>query len=100
MVLRLLYKLLVNNIKLVIEYDGTDYVGWQQQKNGTTIHGTLSKAIERVVNEEITLLGSGRTDAGTHAVGQVANFKTKSNIPVINLVPPLFFCFFLTIIFF
>jgi tRNA pseudouridine38-40 synthase len=76
----------VNNIKLVIEYDGTNYVGWQQQKNGITIHGKLSKAIERVVNEEVTLHGSGRTDAGTHAVGQVANFKTKSNIPVYNLV--------------
>ncbi|MBC8552761.1 MAG: tRNA pseudouridine(38-40) synthase TruA [Candidatus Brocadiales bacterium] len=76
----------MNNIKLVIEYDGTNYVGWQQQKNGITIHGKLSKAIERVVNEEVTLQGSGRTDAGTHAVGQVANFKTKSNIPIYNLV--------------
>ncbi len=86
MPLHLLSKLLVNNIKLVIEYDGTNYVGWQQQKNGITIHGKLSKAIERVVNEEVTLQGSGRTDAGTHAVGQVANFKTKSNIPIYNLV--------------
>jgi tRNA pseudouridine38-40 synthase len=76
----------VNNIKLIIEYDGTNYVGWQQQKNGITIHGVLTKAIERVVNEEATLQGSGRTDAGTHAVGQVANFKTKSDIPVYNLV--------------
>jgi len=76
----------VNNIKLTIEYDGTNYVGWQQQKNGITIHGVLSKAIERVVNEEVALQGSGRTDAGTHAVGQVANFKTESDIPVYNLV--------------
>lgn len=76
----------MNNIKLTIEYDGTNYVGWQQQKNGITIHGVLSKAIERVVNEEVTLQGSGRTDAGTHAVGQVANFKTESDIPVYNLV--------------
>ena len=76
----------MNNIKLVIEYDGTNYVGWQQQKNGITIHGKLSKAIERVVHEEVALHGSGRTDAGTHAVGQVANFKTKSNIPIYNLV--------------
>ena len=76
----------MNNIKLVIEYDGTNYAGWQQQKNGITIHETLRKAIERVVTEDITLQGSGRTDAGTHAVGQVANFKTKSNIPIYNLV--------------
>ncbi len=76
----------MNNIKLVIEYDGTNYVGWQQQKNGITIHGKLSKAIEKIVNEEVALQGSGRTDAGTHAVGQVANFKTKSNIPAYNLL--------------
>ena len=76
----------MNNIKLVIEYDGTNYAGWQQQKNGITIHGKLTKAIERVVNEEVTLLGAGRTDAGTHAIGQVANFKTKSSIPIYNLV--------------
>jgi len=81
----------VNNIKLVIEYDGTNYAGWQQQKNGKTIHQTLSKAIERVVNEKITLHGSGRTDAGTHAIGQVANFKTQSNIPIYNLVQAINF---------
>ena len=76
----------MNNIKLVIEYDGTNYAGWQQQKNGETIHQTLNKAIEKVVNEKITLHGSGRTDAGTHAIGQVANFKTQSNIPIYKLV--------------
>ncbi len=76
----------MNNIKLVIEYDGTNYIGWQQQKNGISVHEKLTKAIEKVVNEEIKLLGAGRTDAGTHAIGQVANFKTKSNIPSFNLV--------------
>ncbi|GAX62778.1 pseudouridine synthase [Candidatus Scalindua japonica] len=76
----------MNNIKLIIEYDGTNYAGWQQQMNGITIHEKLRKAIERVVNEEIDLHGSGRTDAGTHAIGQVANFKTKSNITIYNLV--------------
>lgn len=81
----------MNNIKLVIEYDGTNYAGWQQQKNGKTIHQTLNKAIERVVNEKISLHGSGRTDAGTHAIGQVANFKTQSNIPIYNLVQAINF---------
>ena len=76
----------MNNIKLVIEYDGTNYAGWQQQKNGKTIHQTLDKAIVKVVNEEIKLHGAGRTDAGTHAIGQVANFKTQANIPLFNLV--------------
>ncbi len=84
--LHFLLNLFVNNIKLVIEYDGTNYAGWQQQKNGITVHEVLRTAIERVVVEEITLHGSGRTDAGTHAVGQVANFKTKSDIPNYNLV--------------
>ncbi len=76
----------MNNIKLVIEYDGTNYVGWQQQKNGISVHEKLNKAIEKVVNEDIKLLGAGRTDAGTHAMGQVANFQTRSNIPSFNLV--------------
>ena len=76
----------MNNIKLVIEYDGTNYAGWQQQKNGITIHEKLSKAIEKIINEDVALHGSGRTDAGTHALGQVANFKTESNIPIYNLV--------------
>ncbi len=75
----------MNNIKLIIEYDGTNYDGWQKQKSGKTIHQTLNKAIVKVVNEEIKLHGAGRTDAGTHAIGQVANFKTQSNIPFFNL---------------
>jgi tRNA pseudouridine38-40 synthase len=81
----------VNNIKLVIEYDGTNYAGWQQQKKEKTVQETLKKAIERVVNEKITLYGSGRTDAGTHALGQVANFKTKSNLPTSKLVQAINF---------
>ena len=64
----------MNNIKLVIEYDGTNYVGWQQQKNGISVHEKLNKAIEKVVNEDIKLLGAGRTDAGTHAIGQAREF--------------------------
>jgi tRNA pseudouridine38-40 synthase len=81
----------VNNIKLVIEYDGTNYAGWQQQKKEKTVQETLKKAIENVVNEEITLYGSGRTDAGAHALGQVANFKTKSNLPTSKLVQAINF---------
>jgi len=81
----------VNNIKLVIEYDGTNYAGWQQQKKEKTVQETLKKAIEKVVNEKITLYGSGRTDAGAHALGQVANFKTKSTIPTSKLVQAINF---------
>lgn len=76
----------MNNIKLIIEYDGTNYAGWQQQKKENTIQETLKNAVEKVVNEKIVLHGAGRTDAGVHAIGQVANFKTKSTIPPSRLV--------------
>ncbi len=81
----------MNNIKLVIEYDGTNYAGWQQQKKEKTVQETLKIAIEKVVNEKITLHGAGRTDAGAHALGQVANFKTRSTIPTRKLVQSINF---------
>jgi tRNA pseudouridine38-40 synthase len=62
------------NIKLVIEYDGTGYAGWQVQKNQKSIQGELLKAIESVTRRRVPLTGAGRTDAGVHALGQVANF--------------------------
>ncbi|MFQ5964164.1 MAG: tRNA pseudouridine(38-40) synthase TruA [Candidatus Scalinduaceae bacterium] len=81
----------MKNIKLTIEYDGTNYAGWQQQKKEKTIQETLKIAIEKVVNEKIMLHGAGRTDAGVHALGQVANFETKSNIPIPKLVQAINF---------
>lgn len=71
----------MRNIKLTLEYDGTNYLGWQKQKIGTTIQGTLEKAITDLTNEEVEVTGSSRTDAGVHAKGFVANFKTSSRIP-------------------
>jgi tRNA pseudouridine38-40 synthase len=71
----------MRNIKLTIEYDGTNYCGWQVQDNGPTIQGSLEKALLSVTGESITVHGSGRTDAGVHARGQVANFTTCSSIP-------------------
>lgn len=71
----------MRNVKLIIEYDGTCYAGWQEQKDQITIQGTLKAAIEKVVREKITLYGAGRTDAGVHALGQTANFNTISQIP-------------------
>lgn len=62
------------NIKIVIEYDGTNYKGWQVQPNKTTIQGAISEAIFKISGERVKLISSGRTDAGTHAKGQVANF--------------------------
>ena len=69
------------NIKLLIEYDGTNYCGWQVQKNGVSVQEKLQKAILKITNEDCEVIGSGRTDAGVHAKGQVANFHTSSRIP-------------------
>ncbi|MHB1394248.1 MAG: tRNA pseudouridine(38-40) synthase TruA [Clostridia bacterium] len=71
----------MRNIKLIIEYDGTNYCGWQVQENGPTIQGSLEMALFAVTGEKVTVNGSGRTDAGVHARGQVANFMTDSTIP-------------------
>lgn len=72
----------MRNIKLTIEYDGKDFNGWQKQPNKLNIQGEIERAISMITGEEIDLIGSGRTDAGVHALGQVANFKTNSNIPI------------------
>ena len=72
----------MRNIKLTIEYDGKEFNGWQKQPNKLNIQGNIEKVISEITNEEIEIIGSGRTDAGVHALGQVANFKTNSNIPI------------------
>ena len=71
----------MRNIKLTIEYDGRDFNGWQKQPNKLNIQGEIEEAIATITGEEIQLTASGRTDAGVHAIGQVANFKTNSNLP-------------------
>ncbi len=68
-------------IKLVISYDGSNYHGWQRQKNGVSIQEELEKAIESVVGEKTEATASGRTDAGVHAEGQVVHFDTNSTVP-------------------
>ena len=72
----------MRNIKFIIEYDGTKYNGWQSQKNGIGIQEMVTNAIHQVTGEDIKINGSGRTDAGVHAMGQTANFLTDSTIPV------------------
>lgn len=69
------------NIKLTIEYDGTDYAGWQIQDNAITIQQVIQEALEKLTGDQVKLVGSGRTDSGVHALGQVANFFTRSTIP-------------------
>lgn len=70
----------IRNIRLTIEYDGTNYLGWQRQRGGPTIQETIEKAIEKITKNGAKLIGSGRTDTGVHALGQVANFRTPSAI--------------------
>jgi tRNA pseudouridine38-40 synthase len=72
----------VRNLRLTLEYDGTAYAGWQVQENGSTIQGELEAALARLLKEPVRVTGSGRTDAGVHAVGQVANFRTEARIPL------------------
>ena len=70
----------MRRIKLIIEYVGTNYNGWQKQKNGIGIQEIIEKAILKSTGEEVELFGAGRTDAGVHALGQVAHFDTNSQI--------------------
>ena len=76
----------MRNIKLTIEYDGKDFNGWQKQPNKLNIQGSIEQAIEQITGEKVELNASGRTDSGVHAWGQVANFKTNSNLPIEKFV--------------
>jgi tRNA pseudouridine38-40 synthase len=77
------------NIRLKLAYDGTNYVGWQVQKNGLSIQEVLERAIEKLTGEKCPVLSAGRTDSGVHALGQIANFHTGSTIPATNFRPAL-----------
>ena len=75
----------VRNLKAVLEYDGSAYVGWARQKNGLGIQELVEQAIAAIVRENVIVEGSGRTDAGVHALGQVASFAIKRPIPAVKL---------------
>src|SRR5438270_235871 len=77
------------NFKITIAYDGTDFCGWQVQPSRPSIQGTLADAIERITRERVLPQGSGRTDAGVHALAQVASFALESAIPAENLLVAL-----------
>jgi tRNA pseudouridine38-40 synthase len=70
----------MHNFKLTLAYDGTDFSGWQVQPGQSTIQGHLTDVAEKLTQSQVTIQGAGRTDAGVHASGQVANFKTKSEM--------------------
>ena len=71
----------LRNFKMILEYDGAAYCGWQRQKNGVSIQQILEDAIAMIVSEKVTLIGSGRTDAGVHAINQVASFRSSTLLP-------------------
>jgi len=85
----------LRNIKLLVAYDGTDFLGWQRQKGSRTVQGVIEAALERLHKKPVSLTGSGRTDTGVHASGQVANFYTSINsmeaarfVPALNSLLP------------
>lgn len=73
------------NIRLLMAYDGTRYHGWQRQKEAPSIQGTIEAVLQQITQRPVTLTGAGRTDAGVHAWGQVANFKTGSTLSLARL---------------
>ena len=74
----------VNRYQILVEYDGSNFVGWQYQKNGASIQKTIQIALSKLLKEKVILYGAGRTDAGVHAIEQSAHFDCKKSIPNIS----------------
>jgi tRNA pseudouridine38-40 synthase len=79
----------MRNLKVILSYDGAEFSGWQVQPDACTVQGTLASAIGRITGEKVLPQGSGRTDAGVHALAQVMTFVTESSIPTANFVKTL-----------
>lgn len=79
------YNKVMRRILLKIEYVGTNYAGWQKQPNQRTIQGEIENAIFRAIGEQVEVFGSGRTDAGVHALGQTAHFDLSAPVPISKL---------------
>src|SRR5437868_7666465 len=76
----------MRNLKVTLSYDGTEFSGWQVQHDAVTVQGTLASAIGRITGEKVLPQGSGRTDAGVHALAQVMTFVTESSVPTENFL--------------
>jgi len=72
----------MRNFKMTVEYDGSAYCGWQRQDNGVSIQQMLEEAVEKITGQKVAVIGSGRTDAGVHALNQVGSFKCTTKLPV------------------
>jgi len=79
----------MRNLKVILTYDGAEFSGWQVQPDAATVQGTLASAIGRITGEKVLPQGSGRTDAGVHALAQVVTFVTESSVPTGNFVKAL-----------
>jgi tRNA pseudouridine38-40 synthase len=79
----------MRNLTLILSYDGSEFSGWQVQPDVTTVQGTLASAIGRITGEKVLPQGSGRTDAGVHALAQAVTFVTESSVPTANFVKAL-----------
>lgn len=77
---------MLRNIKLEIEYDGTNFYGWQIQPKLRTVQGEIQEKLKTILGQKVNLIGAGRTDVGVHALGQVANFKTTSELDKNSIV--------------
>ena len=74
----------MRNLKVILSYDGSEFSGWQVQPDAATVQGTLASVIGRITGEKVLPQGSGRTDAGVHALAQVMTFVTESSVPTEN----------------
>ncbi len=79
----------MRTLKLIIEYDGTEFAGWQSQENGRAVQDEIEKALRQILQEETRIVGAGRTDSGVHARGQVASLKTSSAVDTNKLLSGL-----------
>ena len=75
----------MTKFKITVEYDGSSFVGWQKQENGKSIQESIEEALLKLTGEKVTLFGAGRTDAGVHALGQVAHFEIQKKLNIDNI---------------
>ena len=79
------------NYLIKIEYDGTNYVGWQYQKNGDSVQEKVEKILSKILKSKLKITGAGRTDKGVHALGQFANFYHKKKLKIKEILNSLNF---------